>query len=67
MTFKIGLTEFPWESMRSKEEIIHDDDEDRHNEGYCEGAPDCWVCQELKEQNEKIMRKFDGLVESFKK
>jgi hypothetical protein len=50
---KIGLLDRAWESMRSLEEIRQDEDRYRHLDGYCEGAPYCWLCQEEKEQAER--------------
>jgi hypothetical protein len=50
---KIGLLDYPWESMRSPEEIAQDENRDAHLDGYCEGAPYCWLCQEKKEQAER--------------
>jgi hypothetical protein len=50
---KVGLLDRAWESMRSPEEIRQDEDRDRHLDGYCEGAPYCWLCQEEKEQAER--------------
>lgn len=66
MKFKIGLTEYPWESMRSPEEIREDEDRERHRGGYCEGAPYCQECQEEREEAEAANeQKTDAIVEGI--
>src|SRR5262245_4854307 len=37
--------------VRSRAEIRQDEDEhELHEDGYCEGAPYCWECQDEKER-----------------
>ena len=64
--FKIGLNEYPWESMRSPEEIREEENHERHLEGSCEGAPYCWECQEQREEAEAANeQKTDAVIESI--
>jgi hypothetical protein len=39
------------------EEKEAEDDRELHNDGYCAGAPDCWLCQDEKEQLEELEAK----------
>jgi hypothetical protein len=39
------------------EEKKADDEHELHNDGYCAGAPDCWLCQEEKERLQELEAK----------
>lgn len=54
--FKLGLREYPWESMRTPEERREDEDRQQHEDGDCSGPPDCFLCQEEKERLEEQER-----------
>jgi hypothetical protein len=39
------------------EEKEAEDDRELHNDGYCAGAPDCWLCQDEKERLQELEAK----------
>ena len=49
------LKQFPW--PRTPEKKAEDEELQLHDDGYCQGPPECWRCQEIKEDLEKLEKK----------